>query len=123
MPPVSPQKKAALDKELDKLDIKLQDIEEKRSRGSGSGGQKRNKTSNRIQLTHLPSGLSVQSQETRSLETNRFLALRKLVELFKESKGLSSHAEQVAEKIRKQKKKRQKRSLKKSSSPEGPPEN
>lgn len=44
--------------------------------GSGPGGQKINKTSNCVQLRHIPTGLSVKCQETRSREENRRIARR-----------------------------------------------
>jgi hypothetical protein len=47
-------------------------------RGSGPGGQKRNKTSNAVRLTHLPSGLFVTATESRSLALNKLHALRRL---------------------------------------------
>jgi hypothetical protein len=47
-------------------------------RGSGPGGQKRNKTSNSIRLTHPPSGMSVIAQESRSQQVNKLHALRRL---------------------------------------------
>src|SRR5207248_2974059 len=37
------------------------------ARGSGPGGQKRNKTSNAVRLTHLPTGIHVTATESRSL--------------------------------------------------------
>ena len=48
------------------------------SRGSGPGGQKRNKTSNAVCLVHVPTGLSVRAQETRSQNANLKLALGRL---------------------------------------------
>jgi hypothetical protein len=47
-------------------------------RGSGPGGQKRNKTSNAVRLTHLPTGVTVTATESRSLAENRMRALRRL---------------------------------------------
>jgi hypothetical protein len=47
-------------------------------RGSGPGGQKRNKTSNAYRLTHLPSGLSVTATESRSAVENRLRAVRRM---------------------------------------------
>ena len=47
-------------------------------RGSGPGGQKRNKTSNSIRLTHLPTGTSVIADESRSQAENKMRALRRL---------------------------------------------
>ena len=47
-------------------------------RGSGPGGQKRNKTSNAVRLTHTPTGVSVTAGESRSLSENKLFALRRL---------------------------------------------
>lgn len=51
------------------------------SRGSGPGGQKRNKTSSKVRIVHVPTGLSAESDETRSQHENRRLAFRKLAAL------------------------------------------
>ena len=48
------------------------------SRGSGPGGQKRNKTSNATRLTHLPTGIAVTATEARSLLENKKRALHRL---------------------------------------------
>lgn len=48
------------------------------SRGSGPGGQKRNKTSNAVRLTHLPTGIHVTATESRSLAENKTRAVRRL---------------------------------------------
>src|SRR5207248_7842878 len=47
-------------------------------RASGPGGQKRNKTSSAVRLRHLPSGLIVIAEESRSQHENRGRALRRL---------------------------------------------
>src|SRR5256885_10466931 len=47
-------------------------------RGSGPGGQKRNKTSNAVRLTHEPTGVAVTATESRSLSVNKLYALRRL---------------------------------------------
>lgn len=47
-------------------------------RGSGPGGQKRNKTSNAVRLVHEPTGTVVTAGEDRSLKVNRLYALRRL---------------------------------------------
>ena len=47
-------------------------------RGSGPGGQKRNKTNNAVRLTHTPTGISVTAGESRSLQENKLYALRRL---------------------------------------------
>ena len=47
-------------------------------RASGPGGQKRNKTSSAVRIRHLPSGLLVIAEESRSQHENRARALRRL---------------------------------------------
>lgn len=44
-------------------------------RGSGAGGQKRNKTETAVQVTHLPTGLQVRCETERSQHQNRATAL------------------------------------------------
>ena len=55
-----------------------EDLEEKFVKGSGNGGQKVNKTSNRVVLTHLPTQIRVECQDTRSLQQNRKIARKRL---------------------------------------------
>ena len=47
-------------------------------RGSGKGGQKRNKTSNAVMLRHRESGICAEAGDRRSLEQNKALALKRL---------------------------------------------
>ena len=47
-------------------------------RGTGPGGQKRNKTSSAVRITHLASGLDAMDDATRSQHLNRAHALAKL---------------------------------------------
>lgn len=47
-------------------------------RGPGPGGQKRNKTSNSVRLTHVPTGIHVLAGESRSLEENKLRGVRRL---------------------------------------------
>jgi hypothetical protein len=47
-------------------------------RGPGPGGQKRNKTSNSVRLTHLPTGIHVIAGESRSQVENKTRAVRRL---------------------------------------------
>ncbi len=60
--------------------IREEDLEEKFSRSSGPGGQNVNKTNSRVQLTHLPTNITVTCQEQRDLVANRKIARRKLKE-------------------------------------------
>jgi hypothetical protein len=47
-------------------------------RASGPGGQKRNKTSSAVRLRHLPTGLIVIAEESRSQYENKAKALKRL---------------------------------------------
>lgn len=47
-------------------------------RASGPGGQKRNKTSSAVRLRHVPTGLIVISEDSRSQHENKAKALRRL---------------------------------------------
>lgn len=49
-----------------------------RCRGTGPGGQKRNKTESAVCVTHIESGISGAADETRSQHTNKALALQNL---------------------------------------------
>jgi protein subunit release factor B len=86
------------------------DLEESFILGGGPGGQKTNKTSSVVRLSHEPSGLSVRCGETRSREINRWLARRMLAEMILErERGVKSAARQAREKIRRQKRRRSRR--------------
>jgi hypothetical protein len=47
-------------------------------RGPGPGGQKRNKTSSAVRLTHMPTGIFAIAGESRSQHRNREMALMRL---------------------------------------------
>ena len=57
------------------IDVRERDLEWQMCRGSGPGGQHRNKTESAVQLTHRPSGLRVRVESERSQHRNRELAL------------------------------------------------
>ncbi len=71
---VSPEKQAALVERMAALGIVEEDLVEKFILGSGAGGQKINKTSSCVYLKHLPSGIEVKCQASRSREANRYQA-------------------------------------------------
>ncbi len=50
------------------------------TRGTGPGGQKRNKTSSKVRCVHRASGAWGESDETRSQHDNKRLAFRKMAE-------------------------------------------
>ena len=95
---------------MEEASVFEEDLEESFILGGGPGGQKTNKTSNVVRLSHEPSGLMVRCGETRSRETNRWLARRMLAELILErERGRKTAARQAAEKIRRQKRRRSRR--------------
>ncbi len=75
---VSPEKQAALEARMTALGITEDDLVEKFVLGSGSGGQKINKTSSCVYLKHLPTSIEVKCQANRSREMNRFQAREEL---------------------------------------------
>ncbi len=84
-----------------------EDLEEAFILGSGSGGQKVNKTSSTVRLSHAASGLTVKCGESRSREMNRWLARRELAEKILEKENAAvSVRQQETEKIRRQKRRR-----------------
>ena len=61
-----------------KPDDLMRDCEVKRTKGSGPGGQHRNKVETAIAITHTPTSLSAQATESRSQATNAKQALFRL---------------------------------------------
>jgi len=59
-------------------DLNEDDLIETFVRGSGAGGQKVNKTSNKVLLIHEPSQIRLECQDTRSLQQNRKIARKRM---------------------------------------------
>ena len=107
---VSTEKERKLLEQMDDLDIDEEDLQEKFIRGSGSGGQKINKTSSCVYLLHEPSGIEVKCQKSRSQALNRYYARQMLCERLDElRRGKESKRQQEIEKIRRQKRRRSRR--------------
>ena len=100
-------KKELLEQRMNTLGIEESDLIEKFVQGSGSGGQKINKTSSCVYLKHIPTGKEVKCQKTRSLSLNRYYARVELCEEIEEElRGIKSKRQQEIEKIRRQKRRR-----------------
>lgn len=86
-------------------------------KGSGPGGQKINKTSSAVQIRHLPSGIVIKCQDTRSRDQNRKLAMRRLQDRLEygEKSGTDevSRLERRWDMLRKRKERSRKKSVKK----------
>ena len=96
----SPEKVAALEARMESLGITANNLTEKFITGSGSGGQKINKTASCVYLKHEPSGIEVKCQRERSRELNRYLARRELCERLEVIRdGKKSARQQDIEKI------------------------
>ncbi|KAL9639190.1 MAG: hypothetical protein Q9164_001083 [Protoblastenia rupestris] len=94
--------------------VKEDDIEEAFLKGSGPGGQKINKTSSAVQLKHVPTGMVIKSQATRSRSQNRKIARRLLAEKLEEAeKGLESRTALKADIKRKKKASKMKKARRK----------
>lgn len=113
--PISTEKLTELEQRMAALEIHDGSLLEKFVRGSGSGGQKINKTSNCVFLKHLPTGVCIKCQMDRSREMNRFLARRELCDQLEAIRdGKTSAKTQAIEKMRRQKRQRSRRSKQRS---------
>jgi peptide chain release factor len=86
----------ALADRMRKLEISEVDLEESFARSSGPGGQNVNKVSTAVTLRHLPSGISVTVQDSRSQAVNRKLARDRLFDAI-ESTRKARRAAEIAE--------------------------
>lgn len=111
---VSQDKEDQLVQRMRLLGVSESDIKESFVRSSGPGGQNVNKVSTCVLLHHLPSGILVKCQKTRSQALNRFYARRILLDRVEKKKtGLIAEENARRAKIRKQKQKRSQRAKKK----------
>jgi protein subunit release factor B len=107
---ISEEKWEKLRERMKTLGILEQDLDERFIRGSGHGGQKINKTSSCVQLSHGPESIELRCQKTRSQADNRYWARHELCERIEEKiLGEASAKRQAEEKIRRQKRRRSRR--------------
>jgi protein subunit release factor B len=107
---VTERKAAELERRMAGCQLYEKDIEEKFVRSGGPGGQKINKSSTCVHLTHRPSGLVVKMQKSRTQKLNRYYARKRLCEMLENTLlGNESPEAKRLSKIRKQKDRRRRR--------------
>jgi len=102
--PSSSDFQAAKRARLARLQLREEDFEESFARSSGPGGQNVNKVSTAATVKHLPSGLAVTAQDTRSQSANRQLAWERILETIERQRQEARAAKRAeAEKERRRK--------------------
>jgi peptide chain release factor 1 len=89
---------AIIPEETGDIDIEINpgDLRVDTYRSSGAGGQHVNKTESAIRITHLPSGVVVESQTERSQHANRDKAMKRLKAMLVEAEAERRQAAQAA---------------------------
>ena len=107
---VRAEKQAQLAREMEQAGVREEDLKESFVLGSGPGGQKVNKTSVCVMLSHAPSGNVIKCAKTRSRALNRYYARKILCERILAARdGIRSARQQEMERVRRQKRRRSRR--------------
>jgi peptide chain release factor len=94
-----------------RLGLRPEEFEEVFSRSGGPGGQNVNKVSTAVTLVHLPSGISLTVQDTRSQYRNRQLAVYRLVTLIDQQRKREKTAHRSESELKRRQNSRRPKSL------------
>jgi len=71
--------------EIEEIEIRKDELRTDTFRASGAGGQHVNKTESGVRFTHLPTGLTGESTDSRSQHKNREIAMQRLYQRIQEA--------------------------------------